>query len=150
MKSAVVQRLSYRLQALTVTRRTYHEHRESRRSYRELVKTIKIDFKTILKQGYLAALGIGAIINIHLQDNVHIHALYWGPEIDQNELSASWYSITRDSSHVDVKYPVDENDIEAWFWYMNKLHQIDPRDLIFYWEATRRMRLASSYGYFYR
>lgn len=138
----------YQIQAITLTKKSYDKDIES---YRRGIEKIKLDFKTILNHGYLAGPGTGAIAGVHLQNNIHLHVLYWGPPADREKLAISWHSITKDSYHVDLKVPNSEGDIERWIAYIHQIPKgLDPEHLYGNWGRTRKLRLLESYGVFRR
>jgi hypothetical protein len=136
LDEAVRHRLSYGWWAFTVTRNTHPQH------YGDQVGMMKkIDFKALLAT--LSSPGVGVIASVHLQDNVHQHALYWGPLLEEADLRHRWQTITG-SDKVCVK-PAD--NIRGWITYQNRLPEdVSPERLTTHWLDTRGMLLVSYYG----
>ena len=82
--------------------------------------------------------------------NVHAHCLYYGPFIDQEELSIKWKEITKDSMIVDIRLVTDEQKgmIEV-LKYVTNLEKCEPSKLVQYYEALKGKRRIRTFGVFF-
>jgi hypothetical protein len=160
-------RHGYKVQQFMVSLRTTKEERKELKSYRERVRQLRKYIKALLNYGALAAHGSGAIVSIHLQNNVHAHILYFGPMIKQKVLRASWCAITK-PKEVEAKggfkkkvkakgsYKADVNplllseaDVEEKLLYLYRLpkqEKVTPEARVLYWKATKKMPLITYHG----
>jgi hypothetical protein len=151
LADALTRYKDHSLQAITLTRRTFRDHHQDPALYRELaINTRKVCFGEEFHRGHLAAPGTGAIVGLHLQDNVNLHALYWGPVSDKRKLAESWSSITRDGSdQVDCQRLHGPDDVENWLAYINLTPKnTTPESLVRNWKATSGLRRLERYGVF--
>jgi hypothetical protein len=125
---------TFSLQAVTVTRRTYPEILEEPGSYRKVAKeTFKI-MQGGLFADVLRLPGAGAVAVLHLQPTLNIHAVLWGPPLE--DIQGAWLENTGDSSEAFVE-PI--YDLEGWCRYMQRLpEELDPVDLVRRWKAAPR------------
>jgi hypothetical protein len=139
LADALTRYKDYSLQAVTLTRKTFRDHHEDPALYGELARHTMVCFREEFNRGHLSAPGTGAIVGLHLQDNVNVHALYWGPASDRAKLSESWSSITRDGSdQVDCQRLHGPEDVERWLAYINLTPKnTTPESLVRNWKATR-------------
>ena len=108
-------------------------------------------WRTLLKGGK----GLSTAAIVHLENgpktgNVHLHCLYYGPWIDQKELSDRWAKLTGSSVvHIQRVHQRKLRDAarEA-LKYMTKFMEIDNAKLVEIWEANKGLKLLRRYGLF--
>lgn len=138
---------SYRPQALTVTRKTDPELPPQ--AYRRLVGDTFQKLRQALKSGFLHSSGAGAVVGLHLQDNLNLHAVYLGPPI--TDIESMWYEATGDSNQAHVQTLADDQHLSRWSSYMLRLPpEVHATDLVERWLAIRGCKSMRRYGTFRR
>jgi hypothetical protein len=81
--------------------------------------------------------------------NVHLHAIYFGPRIEQEELSCKWERFTgsRVSWIEEFRYGRDTS-LRRITQYGLRSGKISPELKVDFFDATRRLRLVEKYGLF--
>ena len=99
--------------------------------------------------------GLPTAAIIHLENapqsgNVHLHCLYYGPYIKQENLSDRWAKLTG-SFIVDIR-KVKGKDLRAaageTLKYMTKFTEVENAKLVELWEANKGLKLLRRYGLF--
>lgn len=72
---------------------------------RDRIKRIWESARALFREFYLihSMSGLVGVTEVGMGGNVHIHAIVWGPYVDQGTLSARWLEVTKDSKVVDVR-----------------------------------------------
>jgi len=139
----------YQLQALTLTRRTTSDVQCDAMLYISLLTDTFDIVARELKCGFLQAPSFGATVFAHLQDNVHLHMVYWGPPIIN--LRGRWLVATNDSDNTNREFLSTTRDISSWVKYCRKIPAgINPEDLVRRTQAMGRMKTKRSSGFLWR
>ena len=140
--------LGYSWRVLTLPVKTDGKYR---RAANTALKGFSALWRTLLKGGK----GLSTAAIVHLENgpktgNVHLHCLYYGPWIDQAQLSDRWAKLTG-SPVVHVQRVHERNLRDAAreaLKYMTKFTEIDNAKLLDIWEANKGLNLLRRYGLF--
>lgn len=102
-----------------------------------------------LWRSYLKRPGAAAFRSLEfgsLKGNVHLHCIYYGPYLEQAELSRRWHQVTGDSYVTDIRLIRGSGGISEVAKYAVKMFDCSAKKLVTFWEAIRGRHTTQRYG----
>lgn len=136
-------RAGYHWQFITLTVRTVGNYRES-------LDRVKAGFAH-LRRSWLKGPDQAGYWGVHfgqVSGNDHLHVLFYGPGVDQDELSRRWRELMTGSFVVDVQRVKDRGHLRSCLGYLldTGMAEIEPERWVEIWRATRGVHFSGRWG----
>jgi hypothetical protein len=132
---------------LTLTLRNYGKLEKDR------IRLLSKSMRKLINHFYPKSKGYGAIavIEVGKNNNLHVHALVYGPYIPHSSLSQKWLKLTGDSMIVDIRMVHNPKMAIGYILkYMTKIPVFsEPYKYLEYAKAFKGVRRLHTYGIFY-
>jgi len=136
----------YKWRFITLTTRTCGNHKDA---VALAIKAFTKLWRNMLKRPYVAA--VRSLEFGPDTGNVHIHLLYYGPYVNQADLSDTWGNLTG-AAVVDVRLAVEKHGslkgaVREVIKYMTNYNKVEDKELLVRcWQAAKGRRLVQRYG----